>query len=103
MGPPKLTPEQRARALEKAAEARRERAEIKELLKNGTITLPELFERAETDGHAAGLKVKDALASLPGLGKVKSKRLMERLEIAESRRIRGLGARQREALLAALS
>jgi len=49
MGPPKLTPEQRTRALEKAAEARRRRAEIKELLKNATITLPELFELAETD------------------------------------------------------
>ena len=43
MGPPKLTPEQRARALEKAAEARRRRAEAKELLKSGSLTLPQLF------------------------------------------------------------
>ncbi len=103
MGPPKLTPEQRARALEKAAEARRRRAEVKELLKSGTITLPELFERAETDAHVAGMKVKAVLVSLPGLGKVKSQRMMEDLEIAENRRVRGLGVRQREALLAALS
>ncbi|MBU1493254.1 MAG: integration host factor [Actinobacteria bacterium] len=103
MGPPQLTPEQRALALEKAAEARRKRAEIKELLKNATITLPELFERAESDDHVAGMKVKAVLAALPGLGKVKSQRLMVELEIAENRRVRGLGARQREALLAALS
>ena len=103
MGPPKLTPEERARALQKAAAARRHRAEIKELLKNGTITLPELLERAGTDELLAGMKVKAMLTSLPGLGKVKAHRLMERLEIAESRRIRGLGVRQREALLAALS
>jgi hypothetical protein len=103
MGPPKLTPEQRAQALAKAAEARRARAEIKELLKNGTITLPELFERAETDEHVAGMKVKAVLGSLPGLGKVKSHRMMESLEISENRRMRGLGSRQREALLAALS
>ena len=101
MGPPKLTPEQRARALEKAAEARRKRAEVKELLKNATITLPELFERAETDEYVAGMKVKAVLASLPGLGKVKSARLMRDLSIAENRRVRGLGTRQREALLAA--
>ena len=44
-----------------------------------------------------------ALTSLPGLGKVKAARLMERLGIAESRRLRGLGAKQKEALLAALS
>jgi len=49
------------------------------------------------------MKVKAVLASLPGLGKVKSHRLMEELEIAENRRVRGLGSRQREALLAALS
>jgi hypothetical protein len=103
MAPPKLTPEQRARALEKAAAARRHRAEIKELLKNGTITLPELFERAETDELLAGIKVKAVLTSMPGLGKVKAHRLMEELEISESRRLRGLGVRQKEALLAALS
>jgi len=84
-------------------EARRRRAEIKELLKNATITLPELFELAETDEFVDGMKVKAVLASLPGLGKVKSQRLMQELEIAENRRVRGLGSRQREALLAALS
>jgi len=103
MGPPKLTPEQRAKALEKAAEARRRRADAKELLKDGSLTLPELFERAASDEFLAGMKVKSVLTSLPGLGKVKSHRLMERLEIAENRRVRGLGSRQREALLAALS
>lgn len=102
MGPPKLTPEQRARALEKAAEARRRRAEAKELLKSGSLTLPQLLERAETDEFLAGMKVKSVLIALPGLGKVKSHRLMEKLGIAENRRVRGLGARQREALLATL-
>ena len=43
------------------------------------------------------------LTSLPGLGKVKAHRLMEKLGIAESRRLRGLGAKQREALIDALS
>ena len=36
---PVLTDEQRKMALEKAAEARRARAEVKQKLKNGTLTL----------------------------------------------------------------
>jgi hypothetical protein len=101
--PPKLTDEQRARALEKAAEARRVRAEAKELLKTGSMTLSELLERAEEDDLIAGLKVESLIAALPGTGKIKAKRLMEELGIAENRRIRGLGANQKEALLARYS
>jgi hypothetical protein len=97
--PPKLTDEQRRAALAKAAEARRVRAEMKELLKTGSLTLAEVFERAETDDIVAGTKINAVLVSLPGLGKVKAKRLMEEHGIAENRRIRGLGSRQREVLL----
>lgn len=103
MAPPKLTPEQRARALEKAAAARQARAAIKQELKEGSLTLPELLARVATDEAAGGIKVSAVLVSLPGLGKVKAHRLMEKLGIAESRRLRGLGARQREALIRALS
>jgi len=101
--PPKLTDEQRKLALEMAAEARRVRAEVKELLKTGSMTLSELFSRAETDDIIAGLKVESLIASMPGTGKIKAKRLMESLDIAENRRIRGLGDRQKEALLAEFS
>jgi hypothetical protein len=99
MAPPKLTPEQRKAALEKAAEARRTRAEIKELLKTGSLTLAEVFERAESDEIVAGTKIASLLVAMPGMGKIKAKRLMETLEISETRRIRGLGDRQRSALL----
>ena len=58
MRPPELTPEQRRAALAKAAEARRVRAEIKELLKTGSLTLPEVLDRAETDELVAGTKVR---------------------------------------------
>jgi len=102
MALPKLTPEQRARALEKAAAVRRDRAALKQALKEGTLTFAELLARAETDRVAGGIKAA-ALTSLPGLGKVKAHRLMEKLGIAESRRLRGLGAKQREALIGALS
>lgn len=50
-------------------------------------------------GVVGGMKVYAALSSLPGIGKVKAKRLMESHAIADSRRLRGLGQRQRAALL----
>lgn len=103
MAPPKLTPEQRASALEKAAAARRRRAELRELIKKGSVTLPQVLAQAEADETVAGMKVKAVLTAMPGLGKVKAFRLMEALDIAENRRVRGLGARQRKALLDALS
>jgi len=101
--PPQLTDEQRAAALAKAAEARRVRAEAKELLKTGSLRLSELFEKAESDELLAGLKVDRVLAAMPGTGKIKAKRLMESVGIAENRRIRGLGDKQKEALLAEFS
>jgi hypothetical protein len=101
--PPQLTDEQRAAALAKAAEARRVRAEVKELLKTGSLRLSELIDRANTDDILAGIKVERLIASMPGTGKIKAKRLMESLGIAENRRIRGLGDKQKEALLAEFS
>lgn len=101
--PPELSPEQRAAALEKAAEARRARAELKQRLKLGTISLAELLEQSENDELIGKTKVLAVLESLPGVGKVKARRTMEEIGIAESRRIRGLGNQQREALLAQFS
>ena len=97
--PPSLTPEQRQAALEKAAVARRQRAEVKEKLKANTLTLAELFEQADRDETLAKLKVVSVLESLPGVGKVRARNIMSELDISESRRLRGLGANQRKALL----
>ncbi len=99
--PPSLTPEQRHAALEKAARARRERAEIKDHLKSGRVTLRELFVKAESDEIFGKMKVLAVLEALPGTGKVKARRLMEHVGISETRRLQGLGAKQREALLEA--
>jgi hypothetical protein len=96
--PPPLSEEQRRDALRKAAEARRKRAELKEQLKSGRTTLRELLERTG-DGIVGKMKVSTVLESLPGVGRVRARKLMERLDISESRRMRGLGAKQKENLL----
>jgi len=97
--PPALTAEQRQAALQKAALVRRERAEVKEKLKLGSLTLAELLKNAESDETVGKMKVVSVLESLPGLGKVKARRLMETVGISESRRLQGLGAKQRAELL----
>ena len=97
--PPQLSDEQRQAALAKAAEARRIRAELKEKLKMGSLTLPELFDKAAGDEVVGKMKVLAVLESLPGVGKVKARRLMEEIGISETRRVRGLGDQQRAALL----
>ncbi len=102
MAPPELSEEQRRAALAKAAEARRVRAEIREQLKSGRLGLAELLQRADRDPLVAGMKVSTVLSSLPGTGKVKANRLMEAHGIADNRRLRGLGERQRSSLVTEL-
>jgi hypothetical protein len=95
---PPLTPEQRAAALEKAAAARRTRAALKVQLKNHDITLSEVLKKGESDEAIGKLRVLAVLEALPGVGKIKAARIIERLEISPSRRVRGLGVKQRHAL-----
>jgi len=99
-GLPQLTDEQRRAALVKAAEARRVRAEVKQLLKMGALSMSGLLARADAEVIVSKMKVLAALESLPKLGKVKARRTMEEIGISESRRLRGLGKQQRADLLA---
>jgi len=95
---PVLTDEQRKQALEKAAEARRKRAVLKGQLKSGKLTLTDVLARS--DDTVGKMKVSTVLESLPGVGKVRARKIMEKLDISTSRRVRGLGAKQRESVLA---
>jgi DNA uptake protein ComE-like DNA-binding protein len=95
---PPLTPEQRTAALEKAAAARRARADLKVRLKSSGASLTDVLASGETEEAIGKMKVVAVLEALPGVGKVRAQRIMEKLEISPSRRVRGLGAKQREAL-----
>jgi hypothetical protein len=96
---PELSDEQRKQALEKAAEARRKRAELKQQLKAGKLTLKQILED-HADETIGKMRVAAVLEAMPGVGKVRAKKIMERLDISSTRRVRGLGGKQREALLA---
>jgi len=99
MALPDMTDEQRAAALKRAGEARRLRAEVKQLLKTGSLSFADVLDRAEEDDLIAGTKIKAIIVSMPHMGKVSTNRLMEAIGIAENRTIRGLGVNQRKALL----
>lgn len=94
MALPPLTPEQRAAALAKAAEARRERAAVKNRLKHSNASLSEVIKEGQNNDVIGKMKVSALLESLPGVGKVRAKQLMEKLNISETRRVRGLGSNQ---------
>ncbi len=91
---PPLSDEQLRQAREAAAAARSRRAEIKDRLRSGEVTLAEVIQLAETDDVVARTKVVDALKCLPRVGEKRAAEVMERLDIAANRRLRGLGPHQ---------
>ena len=99
MALPPLTAQQRTEALEKAAQARRQRAEAKNRLKYGQGSLAEVISEGEQVDAIGKMKVSALLESLPGVGKIRARRIMEEIGISESRRVRGLGTHQLRALL----
>ena len=103
MALPPLTPEQRSAALLKAAAARKARAELKVRLKTSGASLADVLDEGQTDETVGKMKVLAVIEAMPGVGKVRAQRLMESLEISPSRRVRGLGTHQRQALLKAFA
>lgn len=95
---PTLTKEERAAALEKAKMARAKRAEIREQLRTGKLSVAQVIDMRE-DPIVGRMKVSALIETLPGYGKAKSEKIMRELKIAESRRLRGLGERQRADLI----
>ena len=98
MALPIRTDEQRADDLLKAAAVRLERSEIKARLKRGETDLATVIKEGAVGDVVGKMKVSALIESVPGIGKVRAKQIMERLGIAEGRRVRGLGHQQRAAL-----
>ena len=97
MALPNLSDADRKAALKKAAEARQKRAALRADIKAGKIAFAAVMKKSD-DPIVARMKVSTLLESLPGFGKAKAAKTMTELEISDSRRVQGLGARQRELL-----
>ena len=81
---------------------RRRRAEVKRLVKSGELSLDELFNLASREECVAQMRAYDLISALPAIGEVKAERIMKSASIAKTRRIRGLGPKQRAELFRAL-
>ncbi len=98
MAVPNISAEDRAKALEKAQKVRKERAAMREEMKSGKMTLGDVLARRSED-VVGGMRVKYVLESMPGIGKVRAKEIMDQIGIDENRKVKGLGSRQETALL----
>lgn len=98
MALPNLSDADRKVALQKAAEARQKRAALRADIKVGTMSFAAVMKKSD-DPIVARMKVSTLLESLPGFGKAKAAKIMSELEISDSRRVQGLGTRQRQMLM----
>ncbi len=96
--PPQLTPEERARALAKAKESRQVRAAVKNRVKTGELSISAVIDMSKDDQAIAKMRVLELVESMSGVGKIRAKSILERLEISLTRRIQGLGRHQLQAL-----
>lgn len=87
---------------EAALRARRARAEVKRAVHARERTALQVVEHAweHPDSVEAGIRVPELLDAIPGIGKHRAERALERLEISPRKRVGGLGSRQRERLRA---
>ena len=95
---PKLTREEKKQALKKAQQVRSQRAKIRQDLKTGKTTIRQVLENVDND-VVAKMRVAYLLESLPRIGKVRTRKIMNDIGIDETRRIQGLGNRQKQALI----
>ena len=97
--PPQLTPEERAKALLKAKESRKYRAKIKARIKAHELSITDVIQIAKSEESIAKMRVLELVESIPGVGKIRGRAILERLDISLTRRIMGLGRHQVESLL----
>lgn len=95
---PNLTTEQRRENLEKAMAARR-RAAILKGVADGSYSVVDVLNMALEDETVSRMKVFKLIKAAPGYGFARTQQTMRKLHISESRRLRGLGANQRAALM----
>lgn len=96
---PRIDPPEvdRAAASRAAVAARRARAAIKAAVAEQKRSPVDVAEQGWSDPHSAEarLRVRELLGSIPGLGPVRSTKVMEQLGISPSKKVGGLGVRQR--------
>lgn len=93
-------PVDRAAASRAAVAARRARAEVKRAIVQGDRTPVQVLDASAEQANAAehSLRVTNFLLAIPHIGTTKMTRILEQLAISPSKRLGGLGAKQRDRL-----
>lgn len=94
--PPKLSNEARSAAGMKAVKARQERAIVKNYISNGSLSFFDLFN--DDRECIQRMRLLEALNCVPGVGEKRVNLIFERTGISRSRRIGGVGKKQRDML-----
>ena len=95
--PPNLTTQERSDALKAAVAARRSRAAFKEEIKVGKKSWKDAF--SAQDESIKKMRVRELIESLPGVGEVRARNILEKAGISPTRRVGGVGRSQYEKLL----
>ena len=95
--PPNLTTQERRDALKAAVAARRSRAAFKEEIKVGKKSWRDAF--SAQDESIKKMRVRELIESLPGVGEVRARNILEKAGISPTRRVGGVGRSQYEKLL----
>ena len=92
--------EQRLAALGRANKVRVERGMLKRDLAAGRVAIEQVV--AQPPSCAAHAKVYDLVRAVPGIGPVRSRRLLVRCQIPHAKTLAGLSDRQRGVLIVSL-
>jgi guanylate kinase len=99
---PRVAPPEvdRVAASRAAIAARRARAAIKEAVAAKARSAVDVLDAGERNPESAEarMRVRELLASIPGMGPVRSTKILQQLGVSESKRVGGLGIRQRARL-----
>lgn len=88
------SPDALAEARAAALRARQRRSEVKQALRERRISIASVLDLAETDDVIAHIRVLEILKAIPRVGDKRAHAVMDRLGIADGRRLRGLGKHQ---------
>lgn len=97
MAVPELTPEERQQALEKRRLLAIKRAQVREDLKNGTLTLKDVLAMKD-DPIVGRMKASTLIETLPGYGKAKAEKNYERTRHCRVPSFEGFGRTSAESL-----
>lgn len=94
-----ITPEVRSRAVREAVRARQLRGDWVARLRSGDATIEECLNASVDDEILGKMRCINLIRTQKGYGQYRAEALMAELDIAPSRRLGGLGCRQRQRLI----